>query len=60
LKNGPKTKTPHSLTINGVLDALEHFASHGSEKGVDDSSSVNFYLTVFLYINTILQVKKKV
>ena len=28
-----RNKNPHFLTINGVLDALEHFASDASEKG---------------------------
>jgi hypothetical protein len=28
-----KNKNPNSLTKNGVLETLEHFASYASEKG---------------------------
>lgn len=54
-----KNKKPHSLTMNGVLDASEHFASLRQIRG-DNSNSANFYLTTFLYKNTILDVKKKI
>ena len=58
LKIAQKQK-PLSLTMDGVLDALEHFTSYASEKGGDNSNSAIFYLTTILYKNTTLNVKKK-
>ena len=45
--------------MNGVLYALEHSYLLASEKGGDDTNSTIFYLTIFLYKNRILNVKKK-
>lgn len=45
--------------MDGVLDALKHIYLLTSEKGGDDLNSANFYLTMFLYKNTSLNVKKK-
>jgi hypothetical protein len=46
--------------MDGVLDALKHFCLLCVRKRGGDSNSANFYLTMFLYKNTILNVKKKI
>ena len=46
--------------MNGVLDALKHSYLLASENGGDDLDSTIFYLTVFLYRKTLLNVKKKI
>ena len=45
--------------MNGVLHALEHSYLLYVRNGGEDLISVIFYFTMFLYKNTILNVKKK-
>ena len=45
--------------MNGVLDALKHFFLLKVRKWGDDLYSAIFYLTIFLYKNTISFVKGK-
>jgi hypothetical protein len=47
------------MTIDGVLDVLKHSYLLCIRNGGDDSNSAIFYLTIFLYKNTVLNVKKK-
>jgi hypothetical protein len=55
-----KNKKPHSLTMDGVLDALKHSYLLCVRKWGDDLYPAIFYLTVFLYKNNNLSVKIKI
>ena len=47
--------------MDGVLDALEHsYLLCVRKRGGNDSNSAIFYLSIFLYKNMILNVKKKI
>jgi len=58
LKNRPKIKNPLSLAMGGVLDALKHFFLLYIREGGHSNSNI-FYITIFLYKNTFMYVKKK-
>jgi hypothetical protein len=55
-----KNKKPHLLAIDGVLNALEHPYLLLIRKWGDVSNSTILYLTLILYKNNIVQVKKKI
>jgi hypothetical protein len=54
-----KNKKPHSLTMDGVLDALKHSCLLYVRKWGGDANLAIFYLTTILYKNTLFIVKKK-